>query len=71
MTVFADTAANPTKLDRIRRFGATVVQDGVDFDEARLAAERFAAERGDVLLVDGTGADPVPGQSVVVWRRPR
>jgi threonine dehydratase len=53
VTVFADVTANPGKLDRIRRFGATVVQEGADFDEARLAAERLARDRGDVLLVDG------------------
>ena len=54
--VFADEHANPTKLGRIRRFGARVVQEGSDFDAARAASERFAAAEGAVLLVDG--ADP-------------
>jgi threonine dehydratase len=53
VVVFADVAANPTKLDRIRRFGARVVQDGADFDAARTASERYAADQGAVLLVDG------------------
>jgi threonine dehydratase len=53
VTVLADVTANSAKLARIRRFGATVIQEGADFDEARLAAERLARRRGDVLLVDG------------------
>jgi threonine dehydratase len=51
--VFADEHANPLKLGRIRALGATVVQAGRDFDEAREAAEQFARERGAYLLVDG------------------
>jgi threonine dehydratase len=51
--VFADAEANARKLDRIRSFGATVVQAGRDFDEARVAAEAYAREHGAVLLVDG------------------
>ena len=54
--VFADVHGNPTKLDRIRAFGATVVQQGRDFDEAREAAEAHASSAGGHLLVDG--ADP-------------
>ncbi len=56
ITVFAGVDANTLKLGRIRRFGARVVQEGSDFDEARLAAERHAATSGDVLLV--AGEDP-------------
>lgn len=51
--VFADEHANPLKLDRIRAFGARVVQAGRDFDAAREAAAAFATERGAHLLVDG------------------
>jgi threonine dehydratase len=51
--VFADEHANPTKLDRMRRFGATVIQAGHDFDAAREAAARYAAEHDSFLLVDG------------------
>jgi threonine dehydratase len=53
VVVFADEHANPRKLARIARYGADVLQTGRDFDEARLASERHAAERGAVLLVDG------------------
>ena len=51
--VFADERANPLKLDRIRSFGATVIQAGRDFDAAREASEAHARETGGVLLVDG------------------
>ena len=54
--IFADEHANPTKLERIRSFGATVVQQGRDFDAAREASAAFAAREGAFLLVDG--ADP-------------
>jgi threonine dehydratase len=54
--VFADVHGNPTKLDRIRAFGAAVRQQGRDFDEAREAAEAHATSAGGHLLVDG--ADP-------------
>ncbi len=56
VVVFADEAANPTKLGRISRFGARVVQTGHDFDEARAASEAYARESGGELLIDG--ADP-------------
>lgn len=51
--VFADEHGNPTKLDRIRSFGATVIQQGRDFDAAREAAEAYATSNGGYLLVDG------------------
>ncbi len=53
VVVFADAHANPIKLDRIRRFGATVIQHGADFDEARAASEASVLEQGGFLLVDG------------------
>ncbi len=51
--VFADEHGNPTKLDRIRSFGATVIQQGRDFDAAREAAAAYAKREGGHLLVDG------------------
>ena len=55
--IFADEHANPGKLDRIRSFGATVVQQGRDFDEAREASAAYAVEHEALLLVDG--AEPL------------
>ena len=37
----------------MRALGATVIEEGEDFDDARGASERYAAERGAELLVDG------------------
>ncbi len=54
--IFADEHANPAKLDRMRAFGATVIQQGRDFDAAREASEAYAAAHGAFLLLDG--ADP-------------
>ena len=51
--VFADAGANPVKLDRIRSFGATVIQEGRDFDEARAAAASYARAHGAELVTDG------------------
>jgi threonine dehydratase len=51
--VFADEAANPLKLERIRSFGARVIQEGRDFDDARVAAEAYAREHGAELVIDG------------------
>lgn len=51
--VFTSRNANRGKVARMRALGATVVESGEDFDDARLAAEAYAAEHGAELLVDG------------------
>ena len=51
--VFADEHANPVKLDRIRSYGATVIQEGSDFDDARAAAAAYAGASGGELITDG------------------
>jgi threonine dehydratase len=53
VTVFAATTANPRKVAQMRALGATVIQEGSDFDEARLAADAHARSTGAWLLVDG------------------
>ncbi|WP_458210099.1 threonine ammonia-lyase [Haladaptatus sp. NG-SE-30] len=40
------TLENPTKINSMERLGATVIQHGQDFDEAREYAEQQAAEEG-------------------------
>ena len=52
-TVFAALSASPIKVARMRALGATVIQDGHDFDAARAAAETHARATGSHLLVDG------------------
>ena len=63
--VFADEHANPTKLDRMRRFGATVIQQGRDFDAAREASEAYASAHGAFLLLDGADARVVAGAATL------
>ncbi|MGD2201737.1 MAG: threonine/serine dehydratase [Candidatus Bathyarchaeota archaeon] len=38
--------ANPVKVNGIRSYGAEIIEEGKDFDEARLNAERLAEEHG-------------------------
>lgn len=55
--------ANPLKVESMRQLGATIVEHGTDFDEARELVEALAAERGyryihsgdEPLLVAGVG----------------
>ncbi len=61
--VFAPAGANPDKVASMRRLGAEVTLRGARYDDARVAAEEFAAERGlryvhssdEPLLVAGVG----------------
>lgn len=51
--VFTSRNANRSKIARMRALGATVIESGEDFDDARTASEAYAAEHGGELLVDG------------------
>lgn len=51
--VFTSRNANRGKIGRMRALGATVIEEGEDFDDARSASERYAAEHDAELLVDG------------------
>ena len=51
--VYADKRANALKLDRIRRFGGTVMLHGRDFDEAREAGQTRARDEGLTFMLDG------------------
>jgi threonine dehydratase len=51
--VFTSRNANRAKVDRMRALGATVIESGDDFDDARAASEAYAAEHRAELLVDG------------------
>jgi threonine dehydratase len=46
VTIVAPVGANPLKLDAMRVYGATIVEHGVDYDEAREECERRAAGAG-------------------------
>jgi threonine dehydratase len=51
--VFCSTRANRAKVARMRALGATVIEAGEDFDDARGESERYAAANHATLLVDG------------------
>jgi threonine dehydratase len=53
LTVFASVNANPLKLERMRALGANLILEGEDFDGAKLAAKRHAAEVGARMIEDG------------------
>lgn len=46
VTIFVPRGANPLKLAAMRAYGATLVEHGADFDEARVECERRAAAEG-------------------------
>jgi threonine dehydratase len=46
VTIVAPLGANPLKLEAMRGYGATIIEHGVDFDEAREECERRAAATG-------------------------
>ena len=46
VTIVAPRGANALKLAAMRAYGATIVEHGIDYDEARVECERLARERG-------------------------
>jgi threonine dehydratase len=62
--VFAHEGASRTKIGKIEELGAEVRLVGSDFDEAKDAAERFAADQG-VLFVDGMERQQYEGYSTI------
>ena len=46
VTIVAPVGANPVKLDAMRRYDATIIEHGVDYDEAREECERRALATG-------------------------
>jgi threonine dehydratase len=62
--VFASEGASRTKVEQIEGLGADVRLVGADFDEAKDAAERFAADAG-VLFVDGLEREQYEGYSAI------
>jgi len=56
LTVFTSENANPLKLERMRRLGAEVRLQGVDFDAAKAAARAFALQEDSHFVEDGLEA---------------
>ena len=53
-TIFASVSASPLKLSRMRALGATVIQQGDDFDAAKDAARDFARAHDIEFVEDGS-----------------
>ena len=53
LTVYAAHTASPLKLDRMRALGAKIELEVGDFDQAKDAARRHAAEHGQIFIEDG------------------
>jgi threonine dehydratase len=51
--VFTSRHANRAKIARMRALGATVIETGEDFDDARGASETYVQDHEGELLVDG------------------
>jgi threonine dehydratase len=65
VTVFAARGANTTKIDAMRRFGAEVIVDGADFDEAKALAQAHAERLGHVFVEDGAVASIAEGAGTI------
>jgi threonine dehydratase len=52
-TMFASRHASPLKLARMRALGATLIQEGDDFDAAKDAARAYARDKGIDFVEDG------------------
>ena len=61
VTVFAARGANAAKIEAMRRFGAEVIVDGADFDEAKALAQHHAERLGHIFVVDGAHASIAEG----------
>jgi len=66
-TVFASTNAVRSKIEAMRRLGADVVLTGKDFDDAKGAAEAWAAERGMLYMEDGAHAPLAEGAGTIAF----
>lgn len=60
-TIYAPVASNPVKVAAMRALGGEVVEVGRDFDEAREAAERAAAQSGARYVHSANEPDLIAG----------
>jgi threonine dehydratase len=65
LTMFASINANPLKIEMMKKFGAEMVLQGQDFDEAKLRARKFALETDAVQLEDGFDVEASEGAGTI------
>jgi threonine dehydratase len=64
-TIFMPTSASLPKLAATRSYGATVVQQGANTDEAIVAAREFSAETGATFVSPFDHPDIIAGQGTI------
>lgn len=64
-TICVPSKVNPDKEEAIRSFGAEILTDGRDFDDARLNAERIAREKGLMYVHSGNEPRLIAGVGTV------
>lgn len=69
--IYAAAAANPLKVQAMRRLGARVVLGGEDFDAAKLAGRAFAEAAGSVFLEDGATPEVAEGAGTIAFELTR
>lgn len=65
VVVFAATGANPMKIAAMRALGAEVRLSGTDFDAAKDAARRYAAQTDALYVEDGASAEIAEGAGTI------
>ena len=65
LVVYAATAANPLKIERMRALGAEVRLAGADFDAAKQAALRFCEDHAACFVEDGREAAIAEGAGTI------
>lgn len=65
VTVFASLAANPIKIEAMRRLGAEVILQGQDFDAAKASAKDYASSGGLPFVEDGASAAIAEGAGTI------
>jgi threonine dehydratase len=65
LSVYASTAANPLKIQRMKDLGARVVLEGDDFDAAKTEAKRMAAARNIRFVEDGLDVETLIGAGTI------
>ena len=63
--IFLPRGANPVKRRMIEALGATIHEAGADIDEAKAAAQGFAASSGLLFVDDGESLDVMEGAGTV------
>jgi threonine dehydratase len=67
VTICVPIGNNPEKNDGMRAFGATLIEEGRDYDEAAAVANRLVGERGLTLLHSTNNRAVIAGAATLTW----